>query len=416
MRHRSDDKVARAAHIKPNTRGSSNEISFSVLDAKVGGGGEDSARTFRKIPLFTLSQDGKVPSDDFIADGAPKTQAKSPGRPSTALSGGTWQTPVDEVRRRKSSRQRRRFAIIGVIVCACLVLIGLTAGAVMSFLHAQDERKSELVGLLETVKACDETMLPFDEMVSNQITRKDVSLEHEQEMDRAYREMGDDLDSAMVTLATCKAQAASLEEELFSADDKECVNEVISSINARLNMMEIGTGILADTLPGYIAAARAEQGWESLLAADAAARQAAETLSSMSTDTVKASKELSETALEGFVAARDNFNKAAAWAEAEMLPYIAYCQLRIDAQNAAIASDEAYLARDRATMSEQNDLYNELDAQAAAAAANVATDPATLFERKIDDLLGDTVALYTSERQKAGNADAVLRDYLSSAE
>mgnify|MGYP007060498047 CR=1 FL=1 len=49
------DKVAKAAHIKRNTEGTSNEISFSVLDAaKNSLDGEGGSSAFGTISLFTL--------------------------------------------------------------------------------------------------------------------------------------------------------------------------------------------------------------------------------------------------------------------------------------------------------------------------------------------------------------------------
>ncbi|MFR9259562.1 MAG: hypothetical protein ACLVMH_11790 [Christensenellales bacterium] len=60
-----EDKITRAAHIKRHTRGTSNEISFSVLDAaKNALEGDDDGLKHRpgRISLFTLPGKRKKPA------------------------------------------------------------------------------------------------------------------------------------------------------------------------------------------------------------------------------------------------------------------------------------------------------------------------------------------------------------------
>ena len=71
------DKVAKAAHIKRNTEGTSNEISFSVLDAaKNSLDGEGSSSPFGTISLFTLPGKKKHISTPSKDEGLALTQQR----------------------------------------------------------------------------------------------------------------------------------------------------------------------------------------------------------------------------------------------------------------------------------------------------------------------------------------------------
>ena len=73
------DKVAKAAHIKRNTEGTSNEISFSVLDAaKNSLDGEGSSSPFGTISLFTLPGKKKHISTPSKDEGLALTQREAP--------------------------------------------------------------------------------------------------------------------------------------------------------------------------------------------------------------------------------------------------------------------------------------------------------------------------------------------------
>ena len=72
------DKVAKAAHIKRNTEGTSNEISFSVLDAaKNSLDGEGGSSPFGTISLFTLPGKKKCISTPSKDEGLALTQREA---------------------------------------------------------------------------------------------------------------------------------------------------------------------------------------------------------------------------------------------------------------------------------------------------------------------------------------------------
>ena len=94
-------------HIKRNTQGTSNEISFSVLDAKKAAHAdtdEDAGSPLGRISLFTLGK--KRPSGTPSKD--PTLPGKFTQRAHAAPSRPSWEFSGTEVEDRKVRRKRNR--------------------------------------------------------------------------------------------------------------------------------------------------------------------------------------------------------------------------------------------------------------------------------------------------------------------
>ena len=86
--------------------------------------------------------------------------------------------------------------------------------------------------------------------------------------------------------------------------------------------------------------------------------------------------------------------------------------MRAEALASAIASDDAFLAKNKQEAAAQNDAYNAADAEAAALAEKLPDDPSSLVLAAYD---GESAALqqaYSTARSQAGTADAFIHDYL----
>ena len=95
----------------------------------------------------------------------------------------------------------------------------------------------------------------------------------------------------------------------------------------------------------------------------------------------------------------------------EVSPYL---DKRLEAQQAALAADQAYLDRDKKALKKKNDQYNKLEEEAADLAKNFQGDPTQRVVERYQEFLPELQESYEAERLKAGNADAFLRDYLGS--
>ena len=194
-----EDKITRAAHIKRHTRGTSNEISFSVLDAaKNALEGDDDGLKHRpgRISLFTLpgkrkkpaptptkerglplSTGGFVSVDDsgptsklgMIAP-PPRSSGSTEKNPSTTLAVAPVKpkrSPEEEIALRKARRRLSKWLAIAVVVVVSAGL--LSAGGVYLYRDYQTQQGHVAVldDALLLVKEADETIEKLDEVVKN---------------------------------------------------------------------------------------------------------------------------------------------------------------------------------------------------------------------------------------------------------
>lgn len=459
-------KITHAAHVKRSTQGTSNELSFSVLDAKRqslddGARGEGSRPRVRagrvpgrrekhgalarlgSIPLFTLGGRRKPPATPERERGLTLPGgafiSTEDGRPATSLPGAvhaapreglgrgagsssalaapratSWQASSEEVARRKSLRKRRRLAVFGVGFAAALVLAGFLGTMGYSLIQAQKALRGDLSLALADIQRADEAIIPMDQLVAERINAG-VGQGDASQVAADWEALQPQLDQALADLSAARQDVEAVQEKLVDARDKEAANRALIAVNARVNMVSAARDLMAEAVPARSAQQAAEEAWDLTLEADGLARDAAAALATMSKDTVSQSMALSEQALSAFTSARDDLDAAAAtYPQADFSAFVSYLNLRIDAQYAAIASDRAYLARDKATMADQNARYNDLDARAVEAARALEGDPTGIVGPLYAAASADAAASYSSERLQAGDADAFLRDYLGS--
>lgn len=460
------DKIARAAHIKHHTKGTSNEISFSVLDAARSAldGEKGPAEPKDALPgiisLFTLGRGRKpistpvkekglhLPSGEFVSleegpsvasglaslagpqvstklaqGGAPPASETSasavPGSPSAAPSRqlssaghASWRTPEEDVARRKHTRIRRKRLAQAAAACAALALLSLGIYALVSVMEEQRDVRGKLVGGIENVEEADVSVVSFDELVVS-VINDDAMVLDVSEISRSYEELSSQLDDSYDELDSAKELIERLQSDLTDNREKEAANQAIAAINARLNMIDSGRLIVEEAIAARTAMQHAAEGWDYLLEADALARDAAALVSDTSVDSVTASMEKTREATSLFESAAAAFDSAqAAYSSLDMDPYTRYVDLRIAAQICALASDQAYLDRDKDTAAAQNDEYNSLDAQAAELASSITTNPAETAAELFAQATSEAEASYLAERSIASSADAVLRGYL----
>lgn len=460
------DKIARAAHIKHRTKGTSNEISFSVLDAARSAldGEKGPAESKDALPgiisLFTLGRGRKpistpvkekglhLPSGEFISleEGssgisglaslaAPQVSAKlaqggmpsasdapssalpaspsdAPSRPLSPTGYVSWRTSEEDVARRKHVRIRRKRLAQAAAACAALVFLSLGIYALVSVMEEQRDVRGKLLGGIENVEEADASVVSFDELVVS-VINDDVMALDVSEISRSYDGLSPQLDDSYGELEAAKGLIERLQSDLTDNREKEAANQAIAAINARLNMIDSGRLIVEEAIASRTAMQYAAEGWDYLLDADALARDAAALVLDTSVDSVTASMEKTREATSLFESAAAAFGSAqAAYSLLDMDPYTRYVDLRLAAQACALASDQAYLDRDKDTAAAQNDEYNSLDAQAADLAPSIMANPAETAAELFAQETSEAEASYLAERSIASSADAVLRGYL----
>ena len=419
-------KLSHAAHIKRHTEGTSNELSFSVLDAAKNaadaeGGRDGKAKVprFGGISLFTLPGKKKTHStpqkDEMIA-----LSSRGPvgmgSQPTTVFSGPTdapkaapsapYEPPVDEIARRKTRRRiRNALAIAAMIV----TVIGL-AGAGASFLYkehtAHTERMSHLERALSDLTSADEIILEMDELINGKVDDGT-----EEKVTTVKQKLPDA--TALLDSAEQAVQAA--DSEANPSQEKEAVVRARAAIAARREMIEQGPLIMDAAVAAHRASEIVEAAWAEVVGADSLAREAAELIADTTMENVQASKEKTEEANELFNDALAQLRAGeSAYQGTDLSDQIEYVETRIAAMGYAIASDDAILAFNKEEAAAQNDAYNEADREAAELAKGLSDRPSELIHSTYLRDIEQPSKLYGEARSKAETADAFIRDYLGS--
>lgn len=471
-----ESKITRAAHIKRNTAGTSNELSFSVLDAvknELDQGRTPDARKgplskLGAITLFTLpgrrktvgtptkekglplSSGGFASVDDGASSGyAPllPTGAASGGGAAGGMAGGaagdsslpggrdgaglsvdgsggvrrgagvssesSWVAPEDQIRRKKASRKRRRLVVFALVACVAVAVIG---GAGSWFYQGYSTQKSyvdDLRGVLEDVRRLDAELVAFDESVSGVLALADGETVSSDDA-AAFASEGD-LSAIDDSLARSLEVARACAEDMADSIDKEAANQAVVAVSARRDMISAGSGVLRDAREAAASSLVALDAWSVLLEADSLAREAAALVADTTDDNVRASTDKMSEANTLFERADALFARAgSSYAAADFSAYRTYIAKRIEALGYATASNDAFLVRDKDEASKQNDAYNAADEEAAAMAEEFPETPAFVVSAASKQATDQLRSDYTAARSQAASADVFLRDYLNS--
>lgn len=437
---RREDKVTRAAHIKKHTRGTSNEISFSVLDAAknaLDGDANDvpHAPRFGGISLFTLPGRRKKPAPtptkerglplstgDFVSveDSGPVPLPSKPALPVAASTSSASpapkplaassapakpkRSPEEEIARRKARRKMSKIVAITVIV---LITIGLLVAGGLYLYHEFQNQRSNVATLdeaLNLVSRADETIKKLDAVVADPFASSAADTRSTVQANLPATEQ-------LLQDADEKARAMSL--ELRGAKDKEAANQTVAAIAARRSLITQGTVLMNAAAEAQDASTRVDEAWKTVLQADDLARQAAKLITDTTVENVEASKEKTNEALAAFDSALGAFNDVQyVYQLADFSPFVEYIQKRKESLGYAVASNDALLAKDKEEATAQNNAYNIADAEAATLAKALPEDPSSVVDEAFETATAETLKAYSTARLQAGSADAFINDYL----
>lgn len=453
-----NDKLGRAAHIKRHTVGTSNEISFSVLDAAKneleGDVGKDAAARpsrFGHVSLFTLplrrkksiatptkerglllssgefaSAENPTPASSLgtVDVGSPKSDVAGlttvpTGAPRKTAAAGSAapaagapapvpsklvRSPEEEIALRKARRRLHRMlaATLVVVVGLCL------AGAGGWYLYQDHQRHlhqvAQLDEALDLIREADETVVALDGIVANPLDAGSLA-----QADSVLAK----LPAALAQLEEADAAARRVSVDLRESEDKEAANQTVAATGARTALIESGRQIVEQAQRADEAARAVREAWQRVVEADALARDAAALVADTTAEHVTASKDKTNAAVEAFADAQAALEALdSAYADVDLAGPLDYVAKRIEAMGYALASDDAFLAKNKEEAVAQNDAYNRADGEAATLAASLPDDVAQLVFDAYDQATGTLFETYSTARSQAGAADAFLRDYL----
>lgn len=430
------DKVAKAAHIKRNTEGTSNEISFSVLDAaKNSLDGEGSSSPFGTISLFTLPGKKKhisTPSKDEglaltqreASRSAARVQSRSERRQrrleqkrasGVARGSHSAREPRSfdaEVASRKRARKRGRLIVSSVLTVVLLSVAGGLTWWGFGTYQDQQTYKGVLSSAISELSGTDELLAEIDAVVVDLANSDVTSLSVDDMLDVQKKVQDgkstciDELDVAEEAVGQVAINSSS---EASNAPDLK----VVDTITARRQMMTSGAAIIDDTVSALQARQEATKGWQLVLAADGLAREAADIASSATSADMQASTEKSHQAIESFSKAKTALQNAEQlFPQLDLSAYMSYIDKRLEAQGYAIESNDALINRDTQAATEHNDAYNNAEKQAGELAEKLSENPDELVVEAFDSKTASSREMYENARSQAQSADAFIRDYL----
>lgn len=449
------DKLNHAAHVKKSTRGTSNELSFSVLDAARNAlddgkdPSSDQARGFGHIRLFTLpigrrkppatpkkdelaalmggsspvpSSTSSTPSlvkpvkSDKPSSEAPavplpqaEPKAPKPAQPSPSrferAPRSTGRTSEEEIAWRKA--RRRKGKILAGVLCA--VIIVALAGAGLLYLYQDNVRYQQNTQLLQesadALTSTDEFLLALDDTLQDPLG---------DQAETFFNDRQGDLASIGSSLQLAESKADEAMQGLRETVEREAADALMATSAARQTLVDQGWRILEDSVGMKSLYERVGEAWQQTGEADSLAREAAQLAGENSQEAITRSTELSNEASSLFSDVRATIEVLAQEdAEVDLSAQIAYLDKRIEALGYAVASNDALLARDTAAAVEQNDAYNAADKEAASLAAALPIDPGQPVLDALEERLADPIEAYEAARGQASTSDAFLRDYFS---
>ena len=429
------DKVAKAAHIKRNTEGTSNEISFSVLDAaKNSLDGEGNSSPFGTIFLFTLSGKRKSISTPSKDEGLVLTQREV--SPSSARSQNRFerrqrrleQKRVSgaargshsareprsfdaEVASRKRARKRGRLIVSFALTVALLAVAGGLTWWGFGTYQDQQTYKGVLSSAISELSGNDELLAEIDVVVD--LANSDVtSLSLDDTLD-VQKKVQDGKSTCIDELNEAEEAVGQVAINNSSDASNTPDSKVVDTITARRQMLTSGAAIIDDTVSVLQARQEATKGWQLVLAADGLAREAADIASSATSADMQASTEKSQQAIESFSKAKTALQDAEQlFPQLDLSAYMSYIDKRLEAQGYAIESNDALINRDTQAATEHNDAYNNAEKQAGELAEKLPEDPDELVVDAFKSKTASSREMYENARSQAQSADAFIRDYL----
>lgn len=409
--------LAESLHVKKNTRGTSNELSLSVLDERRAQADEDkgakgpaSHRSFTFPRLFSRKSEKDAALGAATKRGVSGADLAAialsigdKGNKSQAAQARALQNPVEEIDRRKRARRIRRGVGLTLGLIAAAAVVGIAVYAFVGAYHENQTNLSLLSQGFTELESADDEVLTIDDALNTSASELSES---------QIQDLISQVSAAQVKLSSAEAFAATAKESLQGTEDAAAADQLVESAAARKEMLEAAQSLLSEELAATQAIAVADDAWADVLGADTLVKQAASLVADTTEENTRASQEKSEQAADLLQSASEKLTQAQGIYEADFSVLESYIAKRQESITYAIASDEAIYLQDKATAEQNNELYNTADAEAASIAAKLPKDASDPISDAYEAATQQTRETYLSARSRAAQADAFIRDYL----
>ena len=367
-------------HIKRRTAGSSNELSFDVLEHM---------------------------SDEAVAKAKSGAKDPKPPKASQGSYGGVGGAPAltgqAEVERRKKARHASRVRLYAVVAIAVVTVV---ATGVMTGVRIYEDQKnvtgrvSDLVGRISVV---DESMAEVDALMDDPLDGEGA--ERRSALANAMPQLTTELNRVSVDAQSLKSLPLDEKTEVV-------VGQLTRAAQARIAMLSAAANAFSYSVEATSQVARANTVWNDVLKADQASREAIAAANKATTqEATRAALEETRSALAGFNDALYELQDMGAVYGIAFDKQKAYLSKKIEALEAEVATAESLLAGNRDAARAANEAYGAADAEAASLAEGLPPSIGDIAYAQFEKKMEAYVARYREARESAVSADSVIREY-----
>ena len=368
-------------HIKKRTAGSSNELSFDVLEHK------------------SAVADGKAARDSKLPKAPKASQGSYQG-----VAGTTSASVKAEVEKRKKARRAHRLRIQAAGIAAIVALVALGIYTAVQVHEGQMNYSARVDALVERLSQADETMARVDAMMEDPFDPDEAE---------ARRAELAKMPQLTTDLNRITLDAQSLAEVAPDDNTAVVVGQIGEASKARTGMLSAAGDAFRLSTEASEQVDRANRVWNDVVGADQAARGAISAANKATTqEATSSSLDMTRNASASFESALSELRDISTVYGADFSDQEAYLEKRIEALGKAAETSEALLAGDRDRAKDANEAYNVADQEAAALAAELPPSIAEIVQERFDATMEDPLARYSAARDSAVKTDAVIREYL----
>ena len=374
-------------HIKQHTVGSSNELSFDVLDAARTGLDDKPHKRKRESSLHTASQ---------ARSGSLGSYHGTTGTSSLSRQA--------EVTRRKQARKVRSLRLTAVAIVVVLAIMGTATYVAYGQYQRMQEFQVKFDGVVQRFIAADQNLPAMDEFMS-----KPNQWSHDERL-----ELQQDMQHATIVLDNILDDQGRVRSFAVTSRDEAALEQVVIAADARLQMIESANQTVAVAENSAYAANEVNSIWNNVIDADQKARDASLEANSASSDAdVKTARKTTQEAHDSMKESLARLEEIRSTAgDLDLNVHISYLSKRIEALEHALATSDALLEGDRDKAYYENDLYNAGDRESVELAQLIPKDVDETvnesFEKNVQPHKDD----YEKARERAIEADSYIRQYL----
>ena len=359
----------RSGHLKKGTEGSSNEISFDVLQKK------------------------KLTIEDVRA-----------GEPWDISSASRKQDV-------KLSHAEKWVRILGIIT-AGLVIVALVLLGAVAWMQQQSGSLGNIQSQMSSIKKTSENLESLIVITQNLYNSGTSDIQRVISSEK-LEETAQLADKEKQELEVQKQELSDTLSNIGTPIDKDAGNNALTLINKQLILIDRFKAANKYSLPYVKLKEGVTDSLNKLVNADSADRLASSQLMQGNTDEANKSIETANNAKSLALEAKAGFEEAQRTNEKAETPlldasifeqYVTYCQLIADAQDSAVSSAQAYVDRNKEELATQNEAYN--------ATKEKATEISGKWDKQLTEMLDDAFAEFRQGSVEAFNQDLKERDSL----